>query len=869
MPTVPTYQRRQTIDTGRGSAPNFRQDGRVGRALQGLGNSLAGAGAALDQRYIQQQQELERFNTLKAESDFISNENAQFRTATENMQPGAPKFAETNLQEFDKRANEYLATVPERLRPEAELRLARRREQVSGRLASAESAERNRYYRSEVKDRLDDLTRDIQEQPEALDDIIASGTEYINSTGLAPAEKEAQIKVWEDLARKEQFKTQVRRNPELRRQVLQEQEGTGSFVDKVVGVESGGNPNAKNPKSTATGLGQFIDSTWMSTVTKHRPDLLQGRTRAQVLALRANPQISREMIAALANDNAKYLESAGQLPTEGNLYLAHFAGPAGAVAVLRAPREASAVSVLGTAVVKANPFLKGKTAGWVVDWAARKMGGKSAGSAIPENFGADDADEIRSYAASVERGQQAQFKRLQTERNDAVNLGIVTGQVTEEQTILSDPVLDDGQKAARLNQLRGLQDDLEQAQAGINAIRSGVELNPLDSKSRSVVDKGFSQLLEAEDQAVDSEYGRQLAEETARRTGIVPRSYATAIRGDLLSQDPQQVARALQNAQRIIGVSPSGLQGQDGAGKLFEAASWFRHAVNNLGMTDQEAAARFIRNTSPEFKRTREQLKTEIREFKKELDVDDLTSALDDVTDLSTPSLGQTLQQEQAIMGEYVELAEEAFVDTGGDPEAAKAIAIDRMKRMYGVSKFGGGNFIMRYPIEKAYRAVGGSHDYIADQARADIKSIIGADVDQDKIIIQSIPRRTEAAITAGQPAPYTLMWIDEKGLLQYSPQAFVADPEAVVQRAPQPRGQSSRNRTDETQLERSTRINEENRQREAERQRRTGELEDLNAETGIPRRSEMLGERTEQEPEEPTTPVTDPVAARRQRRRR
>jgi hypothetical protein len=80
-----------------------------------------------------------------------------------------------------------------------------------------------------------------------------------------------------------------------------------ALVDQIIGVESGGNPNARNPKSSAAGLGQFIDSTWLSTLAKHRPDLIEGKSREELLSLKSDPQLSRDMTAAYAADNSGIL----------------------------------------------------------------------------------------------------------------------------------------------------------------------------------------------------------------------------------------------------------------------------------------------------------------------------------------------------------------------------------------------------------------------------------------------------------------------------------------------------------------------------------------------------------------------------------
>jgi nitrous oxide reductase accessory protein NosL len=148
-----------------------------------------------------------------------------------------------------------------------------------------------------------------------------------------------------------------------------------SFADKVVNVESGGDPYAKNPRSTATGPGQFIESTWIDQINKIKPELAAGKTREEVLQLRTDPGLSREMTEAYGNENARILSERGVPVNEATKYLAHFAGPGGAVAIMTSAPETPAAQLLGRHVVEANPFLENMTAKDIQGWATRKMGG--------------------------------------------------------------------------------------------------------------------------------------------------------------------------------------------------------------------------------------------------------------------------------------------------------------------------------------------------------------------------------------------------------------------------------------------------------------------------------------------------------------
>lgn len=192
-----------------------------------------------------------------------------------------------------------------------------------------------------------------------------------------------------------------------------------ALVDQIIGAESGGNPNATNPNSSAAGPGQFINSTWLDVARKIRPEL-SDRPDSEVLALKTDPELARQATDYYAQQNQAILAKNGLPVTPGSTYLAHFAGPQGAVKILQADPNAPVESILGASVVKANPFLAGMTAQGLQAWAARKMGVASPLSeAPPASPASPPAPLVTPQAPPVFAPQAPQQPSQQPSQSDA------------------------------------------------------------------------------------------------------------------------------------------------------------------------------------------------------------------------------------------------------------------------------------------------------------------------------------------------------------------------------------------------------------------------------------------------------------------
>ncbi len=160
-----------------------------------------------------------------------------------------------------------------------------------------------------------------------------------------------------------------------------------AVVERIIEVESNGDTNATNNHSSATGLGQFLNDTWLELIRQYRPDLTQGRSESETLELRRQMKLAREITTRFVERNAAILRRRGFRVTAGAIYLAHFAGPAGAVAILSASDNAEAAVVMANAdatgktrreqLIKANPFLERFTVADLKLWAERKMAGSA------------------------------------------------------------------------------------------------------------------------------------------------------------------------------------------------------------------------------------------------------------------------------------------------------------------------------------------------------------------------------------------------------------------------------------------------------------------------------------------------------------
>jgi hypothetical protein len=175
-------------------------------------------------------------------------------------------------------------------------------------------------------------------------------------------------------------------------------QATGTSFDYLLAtarVESDLNPNLTMRSSTATGLFQFIEQTWLGTLKQAGPAFGYGdyanaisqsasgryvvadpALRNEIMQLRKDPAANALMGGVFTQQNAAVLaRRLGRTPSEGELYIGHFFGPyagAKAIALARSNPTANAAEVFPAAAGANRPIFYDKQGN------ARSVGGVCA-----------------------------------------------------------------------------------------------------------------------------------------------------------------------------------------------------------------------------------------------------------------------------------------------------------------------------------------------------------------------------------------------------------------------------------------------------------------------------------------------------------
>ena len=734
----------------------------------GVAHTLGQIGTALQEEHDRTR----KFNTLADFSEFQTQLGVNLEESRRNIAVDGTNYVPNTMNEVDSQINQFLATVPDDLKSEFEYRT----EVVRG--GALEDTVKFNFQFNDTKQGnviSDEVTKAqlaIEADPSKLGEEKRRIADFINSSTLATTDKQEIARTAAIALESVAYKALVIRDPN-RIGAL----GVGdsaSIAGKIIGVESGGDPNAKNPFSSATGSGQFINSTWLRLVKQYRPDLAADRSDREILELRSKFDLSFEMVDLYSQENARFLQAHFLPVTQGTVYLAHFLGPEGARQVLSAPQDTDISTILSSDVLSANKAIFGKhqTAGAVINWAEAKMAGQR--TSVPDpRFGSipfSTRVALRNDAFQDQSSRQTRIAARDKQTYDQ-NLNNLLTRIHDGQAGMSDII------TARRSWLNDF-DDIRKAEKELKRVReeelvfaSGMARltdpkaiwNPNDKdhkKQSNAIFKSTAGQAAFENQ--DADYVRNVFIPQITRTRMIPSDALGMLEG--MMRNPQQAGWAYDVLNQVRTQAPIAFNSQLPDAMEREVNTWdqLKEYLNS-----DEIVTKLNDLRTPEGQRAAGLLRETAEENIKDISDGTIADLFDPGVFTIGPDVPSVPRVSALLRSDFNELYIHYFGILGDDGEARKA-AGKSLQKSWGSSTIGGERRILKYPPEKSgYETIDLSFDWIDAQARQDL------DYDEDVTFYLVSDRQTEFEVNRLQrdpenaEAPSYLIWrLADDGLI-------------------------------------------------------------------------------------------------------
>lgn len=791
MARLKPYTADRSISTGEGFMRFDRSSDQTGRAIAGIGRTVSALGASMlaedNRQSAKAEADMRKMEALETEREVLlydQDSRLKLKAASENITPSGRGFYDGFMSEYDKGWQAKLSALPESVRPEAELKFLRDRERIALQAATIEANQRNNFTVQVATEKRDSLTNGIltgmmthEYAKQDVDTFVKSLPLSENSAkvltrqlGMAidAAHIQRQINLQPSVAMRELKKympNAVRSDNKIVQGVIEAAERHGLPVNIVLGIvkgESSFNPNADmskkinprtgKPYSSAYGLWQMIDANWAETgIAKTNDPALQAEAGARLLARRK-----------------AFLESNGFEVTPRNLWGAHFVGPGGIKALLRADPRAPLRDVLLPVFGAAN-------------YRAATTGN---GSILQD--GATVGQTLQRIQNYVEKNMRAAGVDVQTgpsaDPNGKVSIGGIelshmTGQDIPKYMALA--------MEATAKQT----DDAMKTVAKERDSRGG--WNVFDSADRKDMDKYAKEsnpIATGMTQGDMTAYGS--AAQFVDKHKYLPKPMAAAAQMAILSQDPAQKAAAFDLLSKYDAENPYGALEMSGVRpdirKRVERYNALRYEMN---MPVDQAIAEVDRQFSPDFAKSVKVDRQQIEMRANNLRVSDIEGDLGSRTGLfSVFGFGSTEFGNEAVQRKLLGAYRDRYMfhrEDGATDNVAKAMARRDLKRAYGVDTSFGSRRLMHWPISRVFpKGPDGTHKWVADAAVGYVNDVFEANpnvvpesykVDASKVFLLGTAE-TGRMLAAGENPRYEVVYIDHKNRRQILPGGFVVD---------------------------------------------------------------------------------------------
>lgn len=785
MARLPGYENQRSVSTGsefmRARAPRDA----TGAGAVNFAAAIAGVGGQMqrvdDQLDAKQRQAQERIDKLAAEAEVVRADSDGLKILQEeqqNIREDGAGFTANVMRRHTELWQERVKNIPEHLRPEKELSYVRSREALSRQAATVELQQRNQFTLKVSNEKATSLatgiTSGVMDHATARADV----DKFVDTLSLPPnramllkrqmgmkvdeAHILRQIELNPDGVLRDLKNYQPGRprssNPNVNTTIeaaerhgiptnimLAIVEGESKF-DHTVDMSKKINPATGRPYSSAYGLGQMIDANWKEVG----------------LAKSADPAIQAEATARLLSKRISTLQSNNIEVTPENVWGAHFVGPGGFVALMRANPNASLRDVLLP--------LYGES-----KWRQATTGN---GTLLQDN--ATVGETLARIKAFVDRNAAAVEKRITNDpARDPTSVVEVAGAQLGYMTA-QDANRYIGKAQEAVSKIR----DTELQMWTKQQMDDGL-INPFTSADRRAVDKwaASSGINVAMNQGDPQAYGTAMA--MIKTQKYLPRPLAEEAEFAITSPDRARRQLGYELLSQLeIDMPIGGLQRSGVTGEMAKRVQRVAALRTQMNMPLNQAVALVEREFTDDFAERVRRDKTRVDNTMASITAGHFEAHFNSATGLF--GWGGTVYGSPAAKERMLAQFQERVryhLNDGAEKDTAIASAKHEMSRAYGVDNTFGQKRLMHWPPSKVLpTGEDGTHRWVSDAVTTFVNTSLGANGYKFKVAPKDVfligTAETGRTAMAGQGVKYEVSYYDDKGRLQMLPGGFTVNPE-------------------------------------------------------------------------------------------
>ncbi len=717
--------------------------GQIGRSMQGL----ADAGMNLAMRLKANDEKIKGFDYERQFLQLQEQDNLEYEQRMRGLQGSADGHWTSSRDATNKRFSDWLQTLPEKERAEYAAKAQSFQNRRTG------QAFRDQYNQQDANTRLV-LTEEqrkagvaVAQQPASYEQFIKDQEALIDKSTLTPLEKDARKQELRNSLAYTAAQAEAQQNPAG---VVAANVG-GGFRETLRRRESGGNDNAAASTSSALGRYQFLRDTWNRFAAAAGVPAINPAEAGGPNDPRRNADWQEKVLDQYIASSTAALKAQNLPVTDANLYMLHFMGQGGGAQFLQAmAKDGGAIAATlfpeAAAANRSIFFAKNepRTLSEVYANLTRNFNGAgvTAGvrTAAQQNLNAQQTAAVTEAATMTLLRQQQTMDAVSQAQAAAARNSVymqikegpnpeVAYQEARRAGVLTE--LSDIQRAEGL--LRDRRGAVEELNTGIGLVSGGRgAANQYDPAHRKGIGAVYDNMVS---QGVAP---GEAAATLFDRTGIMPQKFATAMRGALISEDPQKMLGALTASSNMLRQNPNAMAGVEGGSDLEKAAQRFDFLTQDFGLSGEQAVQKMMQEARDPSRL--DPIKSEqLQQFRKNyLTQEKIESRL---TGNWTGVIGGTMpkgQQATAIGSIYSEFAREGF-EVHRDPNMALKYADEKMKQQFDTQN----GVITRYAPSKAGLPAlpGIGHKWVNEQAAQIVQQQLGIVVGADQVVLMPVER--------------------------------------------------------------------------------------------------------------------------------